>query len=110
MANIEEAFSYCEDLTKSHYENFPVGSFLLPRERRKYIWAIYAFARTADDFADEGRFPGEGAAALQKRIDMLDAFEFKLLKASKGEADDLIFMAVAQTLKDLEIPVQLLKD
>lgn len=110
MASVEEAFAHCASLTRAHYENFPVGSFLLPKERRKYIWAIYAFARTADDFADEGRFPGEGAAALQKRIELLDDYELKLVKAGRGEAADLVFLALAQTLKDLDIPVQLLKD
>src|SRR3989344_8522897 len=110
MASVEEAFAHCASLTRAHYENFPVGSFLLPAARRKYIWAIYAFARTADDFADEGRFPGEGAAALQKRIELLDEYEFNLVKAGRGEAQDLVFLALVQTLKDLDIPVQLLKD
>src|SRR3989344_5403897 len=110
MASVEEAFAHCASLTRGHYENFPVGSFLLPAARRTYIWAIYAFARTADDFADEGRFPGEGAVALQKRIELLDDYELKLVKASRGDAHDLVFLALAQTLKDLDIPVQLLKD
>ena len=40
--------------TPNHYENFPVGSILLPRRLRRPIHAVYAFARTADDIADEG--------------------------------------------------------
>ena len=108
MTNLEKAFAHCESVTRSHYENFPVGSFLLPKEKRKYIWAIYAFARTADDFADEGRFPGENAAALQKRIDLLDQYELNL--SNLDESEDLIFLALGQTLKDCNIPVQLLKD
>ncbi|OGR82570.1 MAG: squalene synthase HpnC [Elusimicrobia bacterium RIFCSPHIGHO2_01_FULL_64_10] len=110
MPTIEESFAFCEDLARSHYENFPVGSFLVPKERRKYVWAIYAFARTADDFADEGRRPGESPAELQKRLDLLDDWEFNLIKASRGEADRPAFIALAETLARLEIPVQLLKD
>ena len=41
-------------MSVEHYENFPVGSILLPRRLRKPIHAVYAFARTADDIADEG--------------------------------------------------------
>ncbi len=110
MTKIEEAFAHCETITKNHYENFPVGSFLMPKEKRKYIWAIYAFARTADDFADEGRHPGESREHLEKRIAQLDDFEFKLVQATRGEAVEPIFVALGQTLKDLDIPVQLLKD
>ncbi len=110
MPSILEAFAYCEKMAKSHYENFPVGSFLIPKDRRKYVWAVYAFARTADDFADEGREPNETAVALQKRLAALDDWEYKLVQANKGQADHPIFIAVAETLKAAQIPAQLLKD
>src|SRR5690242_635477 len=51
---LRDAYEYCWQLASSHYENFTVGSWLLPRRLRKHIAAIYAYARTADDFADEG--------------------------------------------------------
>nr|MBP6393204.1 squalene/phytoene synthase family protein [Neisseria sp.] len=41
-------------MSVNHYENFPVGSLVLPRRLRKPVHAVYAFARTADDIADEG--------------------------------------------------------
>ncbi len=110
MPSIEESYSYCEQMAKSHYENFPVGSFLIPKEKRRHIWAVYAFARTADDFADEGRSAFETPADLQKRLAALDDWEYKLLQATKGQTEHPIFIAVAQTLKDAQIPVQLLKD
>ena len=110
MSAIDDAYAYCGKITKGHYENFPVGSFLLPKEKRRHIWAIYAFARTADDFADEGRMPGDSDEELQKRIALLDGCEFKLVQASRGEAHDPAFVALAQTFKELDIPVQLLKD
>ena len=49
---LEEAYKYCESVARSHYENFPVASFFIPKNKRKYIYNIYAFARLADDIAD----------------------------------------------------------
>ncbi|WP_195764526.1 squalene/phytoene synthase family protein, partial [Neisseria gonorrhoeae] len=46
-------------MSVGHYENFPVGSLILPRRLRKPVHAVYAFARTADDMADEGSMPSE---------------------------------------------------
>jgi hypothetical protein len=51
--SLESAYDYCARLARSHYENFPVGSMLAPPALRKHFYSIYAFARTADDFADE---------------------------------------------------------
>lgn len=50
---IESSYQYCFDLTSKHYENFPVASLLIPKSKRKYIVAIYTFARIADDIVDE---------------------------------------------------------
>ncbi|MDK4679827.1 squalene synthase HpnC [Kingella negevensis] len=59
--------------TPNHYENFPVGSIILPRRLRRPIHAVYAFARTADDIADEGNVTtAERQAELQKLIAELD--------------------------------------
>ena len=51
---VAAAYRFCERLARSHYENFPVGSVLVPKPLRQHFYSIYAFARTADDFADEG--------------------------------------------------------
>ena len=50
---LERAFAYCERMARGHYENFPVASRFVPARLRPYVWAVYAFARSADDFADE---------------------------------------------------------
>jgi squalene synthase HpnC len=69
---LARAYAYCEALARAHYENFPVASRLLPAPMRPHIAAIYAFARTADDFADEpGRQP-------QERLRLLDAWSARL--------------------------------
>lgn len=62
----------CEKITKNHYENFPVASILLPKNLRFPIASIYAFARTADDIADEGDLPAT------EKLSQLNAFEKKL--------------------------------
>src|SRR5438876_610370 len=51
---LERAYSACEAVVRSHYENFPVASHLLPSAMRPHVAAVYAFARVADDIADEG--------------------------------------------------------
>jgi squalene synthase HpnC len=101
-ASVEEAFAYCEARTRAHYENFPVGWFV-PRARRPYVYAIYAFARAADDFADEPIYEGV-------RRQKLDQWEALLDAAYRGEAEGPIFVALGETVRRLEIPKQLLLD
>src|SRR4051794_41714450 len=54
---LARAYAACEALARSHYENFPVASRLLPAPMRPHVAAVYAFARVADDIADEGEGP-----------------------------------------------------
>src|SRR5262249_6078422 len=62
---LARAYGACEALARSHYENFPVASWLLPAEMRPHVAAVYAFARIADDMADEGTGdPSERRARL----------------------------------------------
>ena len=62
---LDDAYAACDRIARQHYENFPVASLLLPAAMRPHIAAIYAFARAADDFADEGdRTPAERLALL----------------------------------------------
>ena len=64
---LDEAFAHCEARVRGHYENFPVGLWV-PREKRRYVHAIYAFARAADDFADE-RMYEDKARSRARRAD-----------------------------------------
>ena len=50
-----DAYAACARLAAAHYENFPVASRLVPARMRPHVAAVYAFARTADDFADVER-------------------------------------------------------
>ena len=64
---LARAYAACEALARSHYENFPVASRLLPAAMRPHVAAVYAFARVADDIADEG--DGAGRASGCARLD-----------------------------------------
>jgi squalene synthase HpnC len=108
--SVDEAFAYCERMARSHYENFPVGSLLIPGNRRRYVYSIYAFARTADDFADEGYDAGEAGSDEAARLAALDDWERKLEASYRGEASHPVFIALAETAKDLRLPVGLFRD
>jgi hydroxysqualene synthase len=105
--NIQEAYAFCEQLTRNHYENFPVGSVLVPKAKRKHIYSIYAFARTADDFADEGY---DGQTTTEDRLRLLDDWERQLDECLVGNFQHPIFAALQQTIRELDLPVQLFKD
>ena len=95
----------CANIVKKHYENFPVASVLLPKKLRKPISAIYAFARTADDLADEGDLPAE--ARLAALNDYQDAF--KQILAGK-QSTDPVLLALADTINTFELTPTLFTD
>ena len=95
---VRAAFAYCEQMARTHYENFPVASLLLPKRQRPYVAAIYAFARTADDFADEGTLSPE------ERLGQLDDWERRLDASYRGDAEDPVFIALAETAARTGIP------
>jgi squalene synthase HpnC len=97
--NVQSAYDQCIQITRNHYENFPVASFLIPAHLRKHIAAIYAFARTADDFADE----------MQDR-NKLEDWRAQLLSCTQNEPENPIFFALANTIREFELPVQWLDD
>ena len=96
-------YAKCKEITTSHYENFPVGSVLAPPHLRPHIYSVYAFARTADDFADE---PG---LDTQERLDRLDEWQQRLNSATTSP-NGPIFRALGHTVQTNGIPHQLLSD
>lgn len=89
---ISEAHKYCSRIAKGHYENFPVASLLIPGKYRKAIYAIYAFARKADDFADENEDKELSQSQLNEWRDYLQRTE-------KGSPPDIPeFIALADIL------------
>ncbi len=99
--DLQQAYDHCQKLALSHYENFPVASLLLPKKSRPHVAALYAFARTADDFADEENFEG-------KRLPLLNLWERQLKAAMKGKKAPPILQAFAKhLLKNFKIPLSL---
>jgi squalene synthase HpnC len=85
-------YSQAIKLAKSHYENFPVVSFLIPGNLKKDVAIIYWFARTADDFADEGNF------SQSERFNKLRAFEDSLSVLLRSQPENNLEAALKQTI------------
>ena len=99
------AYAYCERLARTHYENFPVASRLLPARMRPHVAAVYAFARLADDMADEGARPDAA------RLADLDAWDGCLNAAAlgaveRGEPHAEVFLALRHTIEECRLPVE----
>jgi len=91
--------------TSDHYENFPVGSILLPRHLRAPIGIIYRFARSADDIADEG----DASATI--RLTQLSMYQRELDRIEAGKKPEgELFVAVAEVIKQYQLPIQLFRD
>jgi squalene synthase HpnC len=102
----DEAFAFCTALTRSHYENFPVGSVLAPKKIQPAIHSLYAFMRTADDFSDENRRPGDGA----ERTAWLASWGQLLSECEQGRPRHPIFIALKVTLDHYRLPTAWLRD
>jgi squalene synthase HpnC len=101
MASAESILENSMALTKSHYENFPVASILLPKQLREPIALIYQFARQADDFADEGDFTQE------ERLKKLNAFQDDLdLYVAYIKPANPFFSALGDMVKAHQLPFQ----
>ncbi len=114
---LADAYAACQRLAASHYENFPVASRLLPRRMRPHVAAVYAFARVADDFADED------GLSVHERYARLDDWLGRL-RAAAGRAPGVtaaapavagiavadVFEALAHTIRSCELPLPLLED
>lgn len=101
-----DAYAFCARLAKAHYENFPVGSMLVPAGLRPDVHALYAFMRTADDFADERRSPGDEA----ERLAWMAAWSGWLDDCLDGRARHPIFVALRATLHRRALPPEWLRD
>ena len=108
-AELTEAYAYCERLARSHYENFPVASHLLPASMRPHIAAIYAFARIADDMADEGTRPD--AARLDDLFKWGARLDRALGSGSPGDGPHAeVFVALQHSIPACQLPLQLFHD
>lgn len=96
-SNLENSYISALELASSHYENFPVVSFLIPKYLRKHVAIVYQFARQADDLADEGEF------SVEVRLSKLDQYEADFKKCLKNEFAGDFWSAVANTINFFEL-------
>ena len=94
---LEQARTYCRVLAESHYENFHVATFFLPKALRPHFHSIYAYCRISDDLADE---VGDKAQALA----LLDVWGRELDACYDGYARHPVFVALAETIRACNIP------
>lgn len=95
--SLEEARAYCERLAKSHYENFSVATWFLPRQLRQHFYNVYAYCRISDDLGDEVGDP-------QQSLELLDQWEAELNACYAGSPKHPVFVALADTVKQFSIP------
>ena len=94
---IEEARAYCRNLAETHYENFHVASWFLPKALRPHFHSIYAYCRISDDLGDEVPDPAQALA-------LLDLWGRELDACYQGRARHPVFVALAETIRACSIP------
>jgi len=100
---LEEARAYCQRLAESHYENFHVASWFLPKRLRQHFHAIYAYCRISDDLGDE-------VGNREESLALLDLWQQELDACYRGEARHPVFVALAATVRERDIPQQPFND
>lgn len=129
--SLAASYAACEQVAREHYENFPVASRLMPKRLRPHVAAVYAFARTADDVADEpGREPAERLRLLEEWRQRLHDFQVPApgsrtpaparfptpdsrrdsVPDSRLPVPDLIFPALHDTIARFDLPIGLFDD
>ena len=95
--SIEEARAYCAQLARTHYENFSVATWFLPKRLRQHFYNVYAYCRISDDLGDE---VGDTTASLE----LLDQWQRELDACYQGSPKHAVFVALAETVRQLDIP------
>ena len=101
----EEAQAWCRRLATSHYENFHVATWFLPRRLRPHFESIYAFSRTADDFGDEVADRAAATRLLGEWREMLQE-----CYSTPRKATHPVFVALSRTIEQTGVPMQLFDD
>jgi len=94
---LPEAYAYCERLARTHYENFSVATWFLPKRLRQHFFNVYAYCRISDDLGDE---TGDTAASLE----LLDEWETELNACYAGSPRHPVFVALAGTVREFDVP------
>lgn len=99
VGDLVAARRYCRVLARTHYENFAVTSWLLPRELRPYFHAVYAYSRWSDDLADEVADPARSR-------ELLDWWEEGLRTCLTTRPRHPVLVALAETIRAYGIPLE----
>jgi len=95
--SLEESREYCRQLARTHYENFSVATWFLPKKLRQDFLNVYAYCRISDDLGDE---VGDAAASLA----LLDEWQSQLDACYEGSPRHPVFVALAETVRKFDIP------
>jgi squalene synthase HpnC len=95
--SLQESQAYCERLARSHYENFSVATWFLPKRLRQHFYNVYSYCRISDDLGDEVGNP-------QQSLDLLDQWEAELAACYAGSPRHPVFVALAETVRLFSIP------
>ncbi len=90
---------YCRRLARGHYENFSVAGRIFPKYLRQHVCNVYAYCRWADDLADE-------TGNRQQSISLLNWWGGQLHECYRGKTTHPVFVALADTIKEFEIPIE----
>ncbi|MBN17928.1 MAG: squalene synthase HpnC [Chloroflexi bacterium] len=102
MEEIQESYIECENLVKEHYENFTIGSWFLPKDYRKSLYAIYAFCRTADDIGDS---LSKNSNNKLKNLDNLETEIYKCYNKNYTPKNPFM-IALQHTINEFEIDIE----
>lgn len=94
---LDEARAWCKHLAETHYENFHVASWFLPKKLRPHFHAIYAYCRVSDDLGDE-------TGNREQSLALLDQWNEELDACYEGKATHPVFVALAETIRTCSIP------
>ncbi|MGA2643430.1 MAG: squalene synthase HpnC [Candidatus Sulfotelmatobacter sp.] len=95
--SLQESQEYCERLARSHYENFSVATWFLPKKLRQDFLNVYAYCRISDDLGDE---VGDATASIA----LLNEWQSQLDACYHGNPRHPVFVALAETVKKFAIP------
>src|SRR6267154_4492321 len=101
--SLQDAQAYCERLARTHYENFSVATWFLPKRLRQHFFNVYSYCRISDDLGDE---TGDRDASLQ----LLNEWETELNACYEGSPRHPVFVALAGTVQQFQIPKQTFAD
>lgn len=102
--SLDEARSYCRRLATSHYENFSVATWFLPKSLHQHFFNVYAYCRISDDLGDEVGDTQVALALLDRWEQELDATYGAIEGRSANAARHPVFVALAETIQSCAIP------